>query len=256
MGGNNGGGERFTAPGTTDNTPQPGTAGTGATGTAGTGGNATPGQPQDPFASLFGAGVGNPFALPQQTPSTAAGTNTGSTETGSAPNASSPPPQPNPFANLFGAPPSTTGGATGGEQQANPFAEMTHRLMQNPEAMRAAMEMFGQMGGPAPGAGAGFSPFGAAQPGSMGANNTTNPSGTGSPAPNPFAALFGPGAFGGPGFGTPPPVDNRPPEEIYEIQLRQLNEMGFFEFERNVSALRRSGGNVQGAIKYLLNGGS
>jgi ubiquilin len=85
-------------------------------------------------------------------------------------------------------------------------------------------------------------------------------------AANPFAALFGPGGgFGGAGgfgggaggFGAPAPAapaDTRPPEEVYESQLRQLNEMGFFEFERNVSALRRSGGNVQGAIEYLLNG--
>jgi ubiquilin len=32
--------------------------------------------------------------------------------------------------------------------------------------------------------------------------------------------------------------------------------MGFYEFDRNVSALRRSGGNVQGAIEFLLGGGS
>ena len=55
----------------------------------------------------------------------------------------------------------------------------------------------------------------------------------------------------GGGFGTPTPQDNRPPEEVYEVQLRQLNEMGFHEFERNVAALRRSGGNVQGAVEYL-----
>jgi ubiquilin len=53
---------------------------------------------------------------------------------------------------------------------------------------------------------------------------------------------------------TPPaPADNRPPEERYEQQLRQLNEMGFYDFDRNVAALRRSGGNVQGAVDYLLN---
>lgn len=48
--------------------------------------------------------------------------------------------------------------------------------------------------------------------------------------------------------------DNRPPEERYEQQLRQLNDMGFFEFDRNVAALRRSGGSVQGALDSLLNG--
>ena len=49
------------------------------------------------------------------------------------------------------------------------------------------------------------------------------------------------------------PPDNRPPEERYENELRQLNDMGFYEFERNVQALRRSGGSVQGAVEYLLN---
>ncbi|KAL4808200.1 hypothetical protein BDV18DRAFT_134434 [Aspergillus unguis] len=52
--------------------------------------------------------------------------------------------------------------------------------------------------------------------------------------------------------GSPAPQDNRPPEERYADQLRQLNDMGFFEFERNIEALRRSGGSVQGAVEYLL----
>lgn len=51
-----------------------------------------------------------------------------------------------------------------------------------------------------------------------------------------------------------PPEDTRPPEERYEQQLRQLNDMGFFDFDRNVAALRRSGGSVQGAVDALLNG--
>ena len=45
------------------------------------------------------------------------------------------------------------------------------------------------------------------------------------------------------------------PEERYADQLRQLNDMGFFDFDRNVAALRRSGGSVQGAIEHLLGGG-
>ena len=104
------------------------------------------------------------------------------------------------------------------------------------------------------GAGAGANPFGAfGSPPATGAGAGD----AGSQQANPFAALFGPGGGFGGGFGAPPaPADNRPPEEVYESQLRQLNEMGFYEFDRNVSALRRSGGNVQGAIEYLLNGGS
>ncbi|KIW34920.1 uncharacterized protein PV07_01661 [Cladophialophora immunda] len=52
--------------------------------------------------------------------------------------------------------------------------------------------------------------------------------------------------------GRPTPADNRPPEERYAQQLQQLNEMGFYDFDRNVQALRRTGGNVNGAIEYLL----
>jgi ubiquilin len=58
---------------------------------------------------------------------------------------------------------------------------------------------------------------------------------------------------GGPGAAAAAaPVDTRPPEERFEAQLRQLNDMGFVEFERNIEALRRSGGSVQGAVEYLL----
>ncbi|RKF71360.1 Ubiquilin [Golovinomyces cichoracearum] len=69
---------------------------------------------------------------------------------------------------------------------------------------------------------------------------------------NPFAAL-GLGLGAGTSATPPQSADTRPPEEIYADQLRQLNDMGFFDFERNISALRRSGGSVQGAIEQLLN---
>ncbi|KAK9443205.1 Ubiquitin-associated/translation elongation factor EF1B, eukaryote [Metarhizium brunneum] len=59
--------------------------------------------------------------------------------------------------------------------------------------------------------------------------------------------------LGGMGPGMPAAApDNRPPEERYAEQLRQLNDMGFYDFDRNVAALRRSGGSVQGAIEHLL----
>jgi len=66
-----------------------------------------------------------------------------------------------------------------------------------------------------------------------------------------FGSLFGDPAP--PASSSPaPPADTRPPEERYADQLRQLNDMGFFDFDRNVEALRRSGGSVQGAIEQLL----
>ncbi|QLQ81805.1 hypothetical protein HG537_0G00590 [Torulaspora globosa] len=92
------------------------------------------------------------------------------------------------------------------------------------------------------------------------------------PANNPFAAMMGQNAAAR-GTQQAPPFDpsllasllggstqqnverdNRPPEERYEQQLRQLNDMGFHDFEKNVAALRRSGGSVQGALDNLLNG--
>ncbi|KAI0436429.1 hypothetical protein F4803DRAFT_225258 [Xylaria telfairii] len=102
-----------------------------------------------------------------------------------------------------------------------------------------------------------------------------NAQGGGGPAQNPFASLLGPSPnAGGVPFGIPlnpealqqlaqlmgvpgpaspaAPPDNRPPEERYAEQLRQLNDMGFYDFDRNVAALRRSGGSVQGAIEHLL----
>ena len=150
----------------------------------------------------------------------------------------------NPFASLFGIPPSgATGAQAGTNAQPNPLAAL-------------------------------FPPATAA---------TTPPTDTTTNQPNrpydPFASLFAPAnppdaqtlqqllaAMGGTGssstgasyspfagFGVPPaPPDTRPPEDRYAEQLRQLNDMGFYDFERNVEALRRTGGSVQGAVEYLL----
>ena len=60
------------------------------------------------------------------------------------------------------------------------------------------------------------------------------------------------GGLGGAGGAPAAPADTRPPEEQYADQLRQLNDMGFFDFDENVRALRRAGGSVQGAINQLL----
>ncbi|EJS44135.1 dsk2p [Saccharomyces arboricola H-6] len=83
--------------------------------------------------------------------------------------------------------------------------------------------------------------------------NAGNPAATGMPAFDPalLASMFQPQQTAGQ---ASQPEDTRPPEERYEHQLRQLNDMGFFDFDRNVAALRRSGGSVQGALDSLLNG--
>lgn len=98
-------------------------------------------------------------------------------------------------------------------------------------------------------AGAGANTGGLGGLGALGNNPLFNP------ALNPnLMNLFG-GAGAGAGSGASASVaDSRPPEEIYATQLRQLNDMGFFDFDRNIRALRRSGGSVEGAIEMLFNG--
>ncbi|KAL4875038.1 hypothetical protein BJY04DRAFT_171408 [Aspergillus karnatakaensis] len=212
-----GGGGAFPAPGVTDATSEE-----TRDGQNGSGANANPG------ASLFNPfipqalGAGNPFAalfggnqgLGVNPPSTSTPTGGDQTSTGQT----------------------ESGGATGegqnaqnaqnpfnllnpalfgGQGGANPFGQQ-NPFLRNPALFEQMMQSMGGQGGE-------------------------------SGAANPFASLLG-----GSGFGTPPPQDNRPPEERYADQLRQLNDMGFYEFERNIEALRRTGGSVQGAVEYLL----
>jgi len=153
----------------------------------------------------------------------------------------------NPFAQLFGQgmagqTPSQTPPAPASAGQATPRSPTANET----NAPNPFANVFGQAGAGA-GAGAGgqnLNPFGMSPEQMQQAMQMINNGGMGN--------LFG-GAnpFGGPAS-PPPPVDNRPPEERYADQLRQLNDMGFFDFDRNVEALRRSGGSVQGAIEQLL----
>lgn len=43
-----------------------------------------------------------------------------------------------------------------------------------------------------------------------------------------------------------------PPEELYATQLAQLQEMGFFDTQENIRALRATSGNVNAAVERLL----
>ncbi|KAF7973568.1 hypothetical protein HWV62_14838 [Athelia sp. TMB] len=74
-----------------------------------------------------------------------------------------------------------------------------------------------------------------------------------------FGAGGGAGGFGGGagGFGGAPaaPADTRPPEERFELQIRQLNDMGFTNPVQNIRALQATAGNVHSAIEYILGGG-
>lgn len=243
FGGAGGAQDAFPAPGVTNTTPAENSQTPNQTNTTG-----TPQPPLNPLA-MFGnpAAVGgaNPFAalfpnIPTTSPPPAASAAQGTpaqTGTPGATQESQNPP--NPLAGLFNPAMMTQLNQAAGtanpnanpQQQQNPFANLANNpVLQNPQLMQQMLQAMGGAGGA--GGGTGAEPF------------------------NPFTAMFGPGgmgAMGGQGQAQQQPSDTRPPEERYEEQLRQLNEMGFHEFERNVEALRRTGGSVQFAVEYLLN---
>ena len=203
------------------------------------------GNQANPFATLFGGGamMNPPHPAPSGTDSVPndetaqSGQNQGQQSQGQQP--------PNPLS-MFGAPPA----AGQGDQQDDMIMSMARQMMQNPEMMRMAMNSMGGMGGMGVGNDGSQQNSGAAGAGASGTGmGGAGPGGT--PSFNPFAML------GGAPYGMPPvpPPDSRPPEEQYAEQLRQLNDMGFFEFDRNVRALRMSGGLVEGALEMLLGGG-
>ncbi|PGH17227.1 hypothetical protein AJ80_04869 [Polytolypa hystricis UAMH7299] len=224
----------FPAPGVTNTTPEE-SRGTQNTDSANPQANTdaqnafnlfgAPGAAGNPFAALFGA---NPAAGGNaQAPSSPANAATGTEgATGGPQGAAGTNAPPNPFSllfnpALFGQQPagSNAPNQQGQQNPANPFANLQNNPMfQDPELLAQMLQTLG------------------------GGQNTDA-------ANNPMAGLLG--NLGG--AASPSPQDNRPPEERYAEQLRQLNDMGFYEFERNIEALRRTGGSVQGAVEYLLN---
>jgi len=193
----------------------------------------------NPFAALFGVtpGGSNTPSAESPTPSatsapsgqTTAGQRTGDGSTGDGAQN-----QQNPFAMLFnpallGSPPQTGAsdatsgtGQQGNQAALNPFNPQFNPFLRDPALLSQVVQ-------------------------TMGGNN----GGSGEAPTTPPPSLW-PGLGAATGLGSPP-QDNRPPEERYAEQLRQLNDMGFCEFERNVEALRRAGGSVQGAVEHLLN---
>ncbi|KAF7312305.1 hypothetical protein MIND_00243500 [Mycena indigotica] len=129
-------------------------------------------------------------------------------------------------------------------------ATTTPQPQQQPPAFP---NLFGGAGGNAPGydpammaALLGLNAGGQAAPTSPGG---TTPPAAGGALPNPalYQQLFG---------GAPtPPADSRPPEERFQVQLQQLQDMGFSNAAQNVRALLATGGNVHSAIEYILGGG-
>ena len=217
MPGMGGGQNAFPAPGATTTTdPQQNQQVDGA--------NTNPAQTQPP-ANPFAALMGNPmFGFPPQQPGAG----------GDAANANA-----NPFAQLLGgmnlnaANPTTQQGAAG--QTPNPAqpgaqGDLLNSLTQQQAALRQLLGTFGQAPGTNPADGAAGGDAQAPQQNWL----------------NMLGAMGGGGGFGN------APADNRPPEERFSTQLRQLNEMGFHTFEQNIQALTRSGGDVNGALEWLF----
>ncbi|KAI1087269.1 ubiquitin-domain-containing protein [Rostrohypoxylon terebratum] len=176
----------------------------------------------NPFSTLF-----NPFAPPTERQGTA-GSNT-TQATGGA---------------------QTEGGTTNaGQGQAQAAGAQT---ASNPPPNPFA-GLFGPAGIFAPPAGSGAPDARAGSGGGGGGGGGSNPFGNMPPVqPEMLQQMIQMLGMGSPSS-SPAPADTRPPEERYAEQLRQLNDMGFYDFDRNVAALRRSGGSVQGAIEHLLN---
>jgi len=143
----------------------------------------------------------------------------------------------NPFGGMGGA--SAQGGGT-----LLPFPPFAGLTQASPSA--GASSAAPAAGAPAApfGGTAGGSPFGAVDPallmqlmGGMG-------------GPPPWAA----GATAS-GSQPAPVAAGPPPEERFQTQLQQLSDMGFTNARQNIRALLATGGNVNGAIEYILGGG-
>ena len=224
-----GGNQAFPAPGATDTTPasgQPQAEGSAAGGNSSSS-SSNNNNNNNPLGNLFGI-PGGPGAFG------ADGTN--------------------PFTALLGMfPPAGTASGTGtagaapaSSNQNQPAASPENREGSTTAGANAQAQ--GQTGGAAPP----FNPFTALfGTGQAQGANSNNPFGLPPISPEAMQQMAQILGLGAPGAAAAPP-DNRPPEERYAEQLRQLNDMGFFDFDRNVTALRRSGGSVQGAVEYLL----
>ncbi|ORX77080.1 hypothetical protein BCR32DRAFT_329066 [Anaeromyces robustus] len=78
-------------------------------------------------------------------------------------------------------------------------------------------------------------------------NFNANESSSSTASPGLFNSMFSP-------FSAPPPV-NETQEELearYAEQLKNLNEMGFYDKKENLKALQTTRGNVEMAVNYLL----
>ncbi|KAI8851637.1 hypothetical protein BC829DRAFT_386511 [Chytridium lagenaria] len=130
-------------------------------------------------------------------------------------------------------------------------SEGFRRMMANPEMLRSMMQMAPLMGGGANPFAQGMDGFpGAPAPGAGVAANPMNPTGANAFDPALLSLLMGGIPPAGAAARAAPPAN---PEEAYQEQLRQLQEMGFYDAAENIRALNATGGNVNAAVEYLFN---
>ena len=86
-------------------------------------------------------------------------------------------------------------------------------------------------------------------------NAAQTPSGM-PPLPMPFMNPALASAFMNPAAGMTPPAatgqPQQPPEVMFQTQLAQLQDMGFFDAAENIRALTMTGGNVNAAVEWLF----
>ncbi|KAI8620548.1 hypothetical protein BC830DRAFT_1077773 [Chytriomyces sp. MP71] len=143
------------------------------------------------------------------------------------------------------------------EMRAFMQSDAFRRVMSDPNMLRQMMQMAPIMGGGVNpfAAGLGGADGGAANPYAGAGATPMNPTGAGGFDPALMQMLMGGGGgLGGlGGFGSaplPPPPAN--PEEAYQVQLRQLQDMGFYDAAENIRALTATRGNVEAAVEWLF----
>jgi ubiquilin len=129
------------------------------------------------------------------------------------------------------------------------------QMLSNPDMIRQMAAMASAVQGQ-PGAGNAANPF-ANMMSPPATNEQQNPfAGFGNVPPvDPQLQQRMAALFGNPNAQTAAsPVDTRSPEERFQVQLQQLNEMGFWDAAKNIRALTATGGNVNAAIEMLFSG--
>lgn len=153
------------------------------------------------------------------------------------------------------------------------------QVMANPEVIAATQQLQNAVtafqnavnnaplpAAPAGGAGAAGAGAGAASsPPPAGAAAGRAPLSQSAGGGNPFASLFAsanaaaPRAqSASPAAAAAAPVQQQTPQQLaarYQVELRQLSDMGFSNADANLRALIATGGNVNAALEMLLNGG-